>query len=426
MRPPQPAHRRRQCWHEFRPQTAANLLVYLLPGVRPSPWSLETSASPPLALRTLDSALFAQITPIGNQLLIVGTKRVVHLAQTAFRYYDLQVWFTYLRRPMITETPALTLDDVIKLALPLGTTIVAAGDAIMRPVRWFVGVRGDSPLPSLEGSEFVLFIPGKGDATSIIRACSEARVAAIATPTPLTPMAVANAEMAHLPVLLLAPGSRIREVARAVTGLLLDRHGNMERRSTQIYQQLVQLASENAGLEQIIHELARYIDKAVVVQDKRVRIQVSAVPARLAADWEDITDLLTERQSLPDSLQDRHKLPRHTSPSVREQIRDDGLTRLIAPVINREIGRGYLSFIGPADSFDDVDNLIIESSAVVCALEMARAKAISEIEKRLRGDFLDSLMIGTVGEAEALAEGDRFGHDMGLPHIALVATWYGE
>jgi purine catabolism regulator len=57
---------------------------------------------------------------------------------------------------------------------------------------------------------------------------------------------------------------------------------------------------------------------------------------------------------------------------------------------------------------------------------MARAKAISEIEKKLRGDFLDSLMIGTVGEAEAMAEGDRFGHDMTLPHIALVVTWVGE
>src|SRR5258708_12270451 len=70
--------------------------------------------------------------------------------------------------------------------------------------------------------------------------------------------------------------------------------------------------------------------------------------------------------------------------------------------------------------------LLIDHSAVVCALEMARAKAISEVEKKLRGDFLDSLMLGTVGEAEAMAEGDRFGHDMTTPHIALVITWAGE
>jgi purine catabolism regulator len=107
-------------------------------------------------------------------------------------------------------------------------------------------------------------------------------------------------------------------------------------------------------------------------------------------------------------------------------LQPDGLARLIAPIVNREVGRGYLSFIAPAGTFDEIDNLTLDHGAVVCALEMARAKAISEIEKKLRGDFLDSLMIGTVGEAEAMAEGDRFGHDMIVPHIALVVTWVGD
>src|SRR5262249_24608741 len=150
--------------------------------------------------------------------------------------------------------------------------------------------------------------PSKGDAVAMIRTCAEANVAAIATLSPLSPLALANAEAAHLPVMQLPSGTRIRDVERVVVGLLLDRQGHVERRSTQIYQQLVQLASENAGLEQIIHELARYIDKAVVVQDKRLRIQVAAVPPQLAADWEDLTDFLTDRNLLPDSLRDRHRL----------------------------------------------------------------------------------------------------------------------
>jgi purine catabolism regulator len=100
---------------------------------------------------------------------------------------------------------------------------------------------------------------------------------------------------------------------------------------------------------------------------------------------------------------------------------------LIAPIVNQGIGRGYLSFITPPDiPFDDVDALVISHATVVCALEMARAKAISELEKKLRGDFLTSLMSGTVSEAEIQAEGDRFGHDMNAAHIALVMTWYGD
>ncbi len=327
---------------------------------------------------------------------------------------------------MITEKPILTIDEVTRLALPLGTTVVASGDQIMRTVRWAVTANGDTPLPYLEGGELVLLVPGKADVAAMLRACADANVAAVASLSPLPPMALAAAEMAHLPVLQLPAGTRIRDVERSVVGLLLDRQGHMERRSAQIYQQLIQLASENAGLEQIIHELARYINKAVVVQDKRMRIQVSAVPPELAADWDDITELLSNRNILPDSLRDRHRLARHTSPGILQELRPDGLSRLIAPIVNRDVGRGYLSFIAANSSFDEIDNLILDHSAVVCALEMARAKAISEIEKKLRGDFLDNLMIGTVGEAEAMAEGDRFGHDMTTPHVALVIAWIGE
>jgi purine catabolism regulator len=327
---------------------------------------------------------------------------------------------------MITETPTLTVENVCKLALPLGTTVVASGDMLSRPVRWVVSVNADAPLPYLEGSELILLIPGKGETTPAIRACAEANVAAIIALTPLSPLALATAQMADLPVLQLPAGSRIRDVERAIIGLLLDRQGFIEQRSVQIYQQLVQLASENVGLERIIQELGRNLNKAIVVQDKHLRIQVSAVPPSLAGDWEDITELLTDRHRVPDSLRDRHRLPRHTSTSARELIREDGLTRLIAPIVNQSVGRGYLSFIADSERFDDIDTLVVEHAAIVCALEMARAKAISEIEKKLRGDFLDSLMIGTVAESEAVAEGDRFGHDMSTPHIALVVTWYGE
>ncbi|MCC7446003.1 MAG: helix-turn-helix domain-containing protein [Anaerolineae bacterium] len=325
---------------------------------------------------------------------------------------------------MISDTPLLTVDNICKLALPLGTVAVASGDSLTRPVCWALAINADSPLPYLEGDELVLLIPGKSDATPVVRACAEANVAAVVTLAPLSPMALAAAEIARLPVLQLPAGSRVRDLERTVVSLLLDRQGNIERRSTQIYQQLVQLASENVGLEQIVHELAKYINKAVVVQDKRFRIQVAAVPPQYAAVWEDIDEQLTERNTLPNSLRDRHRLPKHTSPVVRQPIGDNGLSRLIAPIVNQDVGRGFLSFIG--EDFDEVDHLIIEHAAVVCALEMARAKAISEIEKKLRGDFLDSLMIGTVAEAEALIEGDRFGHDMSVPHMAMVMTWYGD
>src|SRR4051794_9942194 len=124
---------------------------------------------------------------------------------------------------MITENPLLTVEEVSKLALPLGTTIVAGADGVVHPVRWALAVGSDSPLPYLEGGELLCLIPGQSDLISTITAAAEAKVAALVTLSPLSPVAIATAEKLHLPVLQLPAGTRIRDVERAVVGLLLDR-----------------------------------------------------------------------------------------------------------------------------------------------------------------------------------------------------------
>ena len=326
---------------------------------------------------------------------------------------------------MINETLSLTVQAVYALALPLGTTIVAGGEGLDAPVRWATVVSPDGSLPYLEGHDLLLLMPGVPNSETLITQAVKAGAAVLVTLEPLPTVTLATAQLLKLPVLLLPPNSRVREVERAVLGLLLDRQGSTERRSVQIYQQLVALAAENSGLDRIIHELARLIDKAVVVQDKRLHVQVVAVPPRMAATWDALNDALTARDALPTSFQDRHRLPLQTTPTILESIANTDLSRLVTPIVNQNVGRGYLSFIAPTADFTEVDTLVNRHAAVVCALEMARAKAISEIEKRLRGDFLDSLMLGSLSENEAIAEGDRFGHDMSTPHIALVIAWQG-
>ena len=43
-----------------------------------------------------------------------------------------------------------------------------------------------------------------------------------------------------------------------------------------------------------------------------------------------------------------------------------------------------------------LDNLVVEYGAAACALEMAKAKAISEIEKRTRGEFVDAVLASSI------------------------------
>ena len=57
---------------------------------------------------------------------------------------------------MISDNPVLTVEEIYKQALPLGTTIIAAGDAQSRPVHWVVAMEADAQVPYLEGGELVV------------------------------------------------------------------------------------------------------------------------------------------------------------------------------------------------------------------------------------------------------------------------------
>ncbi|MCY4146562.1 MAG: helix-turn-helix domain-containing protein, partial [Chloroflexi bacterium] len=72
-----------------------------------------------------------------------------------------------------------------------------------------------------------------------------------------------------------------------------------------------------------------------------------------------------------------------------------------------------------------IDQLICEHGAAACGLEMAKQKAVSETEKRLRGTFLDRLLLGDVSPQEAIRQGERFQHDMSRAHVAFVLAWRG-
>jgi purine catabolism regulator len=329
---------------------------------------------------------------------------------------------------MVAEATLPTVAEICRLALPLNAQIVAAPHAAERSVRWAITISGDMPLPYLEGNELLLVAPAAQpcEPERFVAACCRANVAALAMLAPIDPLLIALADAESLPVIALPQGSRLRDIERLIIGLLLDRQGHFERRSAQIYEQLIEIATANVGLEGIVQALSNFLGKGVVLQDKHLRVQACLAAPELAGEWDGVLSLLKDRSKLPQALNDRYRLPRHTAISYTQTLRADGLSRLITPVVAQGVGRGYLSAVARNAPFTELDRLVLQHGATICALEMARQKTISEAEKRLRGDFLDNLLSGALSEAEALAEGDRFRHDMSAPHVAMVIAWRGE
>lgn len=335
---------------------------------------------------------------------------------------------------MVEANHRVTVEEVRKLALPLGTRVVSGDGLLTRLVTWTTVVYPETGISAknLQVGEIILLAQHEGNGepvindVEIVRWAADFQAAAVVVSDTPSPTAIAESNAYGIPVLTLPPGTRIRLVEKAIVSLLVDRKGQIERRGTQIYRQLTQISSRNEGLPELISAMARLTNKSVVIQDKRLQILYSAVQPQYVANWEEVESFLRKLDNLPVDMQDRLRVSELENPVLMQSLPTPGLARLVAPIITKDIGRGYLSIIGRDSELDDIDLLVAEHGAAACALEMAKAKAISDTEKRLRGTFLDRLLIGDVSQQEAIRQGERFEHDMLQTHLAIVLAWQGD
>lgn len=335
---------------------------------------------------------------------------------------------------MTDVTNTLTVEDIRKQALPLGTRVITGDGLLDRPVTWATLVYTDDNFSSktIQADEIIIVVPPadkKADTRTdvdIMRWAADQKAAAVVMVDALSPTALAEAKAYGLPVLTLPSSVHPRNAEKDIVSLLVDQQGQIERRGTQIYRQLTQISSRNEGMAELISAMARLTGKAVVIQDKRFVVTEYTMQPQFVALWDDIEGFLRQGDKLPVDFQDRHRVSEVDSHVLMQSLPMPGIARLVAPVITKGIGRGYLSIIGNDNDIDDIDLLVAEHGAAACALEMAKLKAVSETEKRLRGTFLDRLLIGDVSQQEAVRQGERFDHDMTAVHMALVMSWRGD
>lgn len=336
---------------------------------------------------------------------------------------------------MTTEiSERITVEDIRKLALPLGTKVIVGEGMLNRPVSWTTVIYPSDKIAhkSIQVNEIILLASPEGNGArltsdaDIIRWASDSSASAVILSDTPSSTAIAEAKAYGIPVLQLPPNSRARLVEKAIISLLVDRKVQIERRGTQIYRQLTQISSRNEGMPELISTMARLTNKSIVIQDKRLRILHSSVQPAFVSYWEEIEIFLKKLDNLPIEYQDRHRVSEVDDSVQMQSLPTPGIARLVSPVITSDIGRGYLSIIGRDTELDDIDLLVAEHGAAACALEMAKQKAVSDTEKRLRGTFLDRLLIGDVSQQEAVRQGERFEHDMTQTHIAIVLSWHDK
>lgn len=318
-----------------------------------------------------------------------------------------------------------TLREVWRLALPGGTRLVAGQDELERRVLWARRMGTRPPLfGALETEELVLLslaeaqrVDERLSLLQIVPALAELGAAGAGVVGSISQEAASAAARFGLPLFLLPPLCDLREVERSVIRLIVEREAQLDRRGRQIYRQLAQLSLAQKGPGAIVGALSELTGKAAFLQDSAGRIVEQGWPSGEEATLHDHPPERVREAIEADlgllSWPSDEQLDDRAPPTTDRQMANMSLARCVAGVVVEGRLGGYVSIVGPQGELHDFDRLAVERGALVCAVELAKQRAVSLAEDRLRGEFVDALLSGPLPDRSWLEQRAReLGYDL--------------
>jgi purine catabolism regulator len=235
------------------------------------------------------------------------------------------------------------------------------------------------------------------------------------------PTQAVSIEAQDFPIASISEMSDVRAVERLLLTLLINQRAFLMERGVRIHAQLSQLAAQGEGLDGLVEAMASISGHGVLVQDKRLGILAQQPSSGLLGIWDEVINSLSSLENLPETLRDRKRAARQYTALFQEI--PGNLARLIIPITVAEVARGYLSLVSLAGELDALDQLVAEQGSLVCAIEMARTKAVRETEKRLKGDLLTALTQENLSPRDARLWAQTMGLDLSMAHAALRFAW---
>jgi PucR family transcriptional regulator, purine catabolism regulatory protein len=306
--------------------------------------------------------------------------------------------------------PPITVRDVMRLALPTGTSVAAGAAGLSHQVTWVVTPRATPPVFSnLRGGELALLqmnavrqLDERLTLVDLVERLAPVPIAGIVVVGEIVDPARTAAEAARTPLLQLPEGVDVREVEREVQRLIGDYEAQIERRAAQLANQLTQRSLSGAGLAGLLETLSERTGRGLAVYSAtgEIRSLKARGPARVA-------------------LQTLQPSSTGTVNHLGQQIWIQQLGSGAAESSGR--GYGYIALSG--DALDDWDRMAAQQGAAVLALELSKEQAVMAAEERLRGDFVQTVLTGPPADSEALLQrGRELGYDLRQPHIALLCS----
>ena len=300
------------------------------------------------------------------------------------------------------------------LGVPDPPLRLLAGEAQSgRPIRWVHASELEDPTPWLKGGELIL-TTGMGVGTTpaaqrnYVKRLAAANVSGLGfglgfshEKVPRT--LISAAEAAELPLFEVPyPVPFIALTEAVFTRIVAEQYDTLQR-AVDAEHVLTRAVMEGSGIEGIAASLARVTKGWALLLDLHgLPLASTGRAAALRAErvWSELRDSRPEGTSFSLSLVDK------------------GHHIWILPVGAQGRVEAFLA-VGKPEQLSQLDRIVAGHALSLFAIELAKARALADAERRLQGDFFDQLVKGELSASQLSRGLSRFGFDRGAPVVAI-------
>ena len=294
-----------------------------------------------------------------------------------------------------------SIQSLLRYSLPLGASIVA-GEAETQ-INWAITIRAQPPaFPDIYGGELALVsmdvlrsFDNRITLGDVIEQLSGFGVGAVAATGDIDSNTIDIATRLDTCLVSLPDDVSLTTVERAINSLILNQSARLTERAIEIQRQLSRLAAENRDLNSLLQVMSRSTGKPIVIHDDAGVMMAQVYPniGRRAGNGRNLV------QALPyGSFQ---KWLNSDAPGTQGIIARSpiGYTTLLK--VEKRVA-GYLSLVHQDEELDEFDRLVLTYGADVCAIEMAKNRAIASAVEQARGDWVQMWLSGTPADDDLL------------------------
>jgi len=328
--------------------------------------------------------------------------------------------------------PRPTVRDAMRSVLA-NAKLIAGADGLDHPIEWVRLMETPEVQPRAGDLMFTSGFPIKDDMAAQIRLvgriADSGGAGLVVRPLPylrkLPPEMLSEADRLNVPLFTIAADVQFIDLMAPLLERIINAEHWRLKRSIEIHRRFTELVLDGKGVTEICRTLAELLESSVVIEDASFHLLAHAGSSADPHRKETIQRQGTPQRVLFDPQIQRmlREVEANRAPVKVPPFPHVGMSRerLIAPILAGGQVLGYISVLDHPPHNEELAFMAIEQAALVLALAVAKERELSEVEGRVRGEFLEDLLHGTYGDESAAQRRARhLGYPLSGSHIVML------